>query len=141
MQAKANTCGHPSTGLCVKIRRMFGKAASRHSRLASKWGARKVSPVWCDFGHFHAIFHLGTIAALFFFSWTNLIVAAVLRAPPYAMEWEPDALVYPFIWTATISGVHLDFLKDSNTSMAVTLPINKARLRSSVVWTGLRSIR
>ena len=27
---------------------------------------------------FMAIFHLGTIAALFFFSWTNLIVAAVL---------------------------------------------------------------
>ncbi|MFZ1013733.1 MAG: hypothetical protein WCC26_21020 [Terracidiphilus sp.] len=27
---------------------------------------------------FMAIFHLGAIAALFFFSWTNLIVAAVL---------------------------------------------------------------
>jgi hypothetical protein len=57
------------------------------------------------------------------------------------MQWSPLRLVYPFTWTATISGVHLDFLKDSKTSMAVTLPINKARLRSSVVWTGLRSIR
>ena len=27
---------------------------------------------------FMAIFHLGTVAALFFFSWTNLIVAAAL---------------------------------------------------------------
>jgi hypothetical protein len=51
------------------------------------------------------------------------------------------ALIYPFTRTATISGVHLDFLKDSKTSIPVTLPINKARLRSSVVWTGLRSIR
>jgi len=49
--------------------------------------------------------------------------------------------VYPFTCTATTSGVHLDFLKDSETSMAVTLPINRARLRSSVVWMGLRSIR
>src|SRR5712692_9639403 len=54
---------------------------------------------------------------------------------------EPAALIYPFTWTATISGVHLDLWKDSKTSMAVTLPINKARLRASVVWTGLRSIR
>ena len=48
---------------------------------------------------------------------------------------------YRLTWTGTNTVVHREFLKDWTTSSAVNLPMTSARLRLSVVRTGLRSIR
>jgi fatty-acid desaturase len=56
--------------------RSFGKPASR-TEIQMGRAQSESGVVWIT-AIFMAIFHLGAIAALFFFSWTNLIVAAIL---------------------------------------------------------------